>query len=317
MIAKNKMTYTHSSLSNDDIFLFNEGTHFQLYRHLGAHPVTRDQEIGVHFAVWAPNAEAVSVIGDFNSWQPGSHPLQQIHSGSGIWEGMIPGLETGEKYKYHLQSRYQQYAVDKQDPYGFYGEIPPLTASVVWNLDYQWQDESWMKQRLQKNQLDQPFSVYEVHLGSWRRKTEPENAFLSYRELAAELADYCRENGFTHVHRLEGNFGAWDMVSFIDIDAMQAKSNMDAGDFEAIFDVSPVFNSGHLPGATNANAGGGGTALSDLIDGIDQTKSYLVYCHSDGPAMAGAQLMEDAGFENVYRLEGNYGAWVDAGFAVE
>jgi rhodanese-related sulfurtransferase len=130
-------------------------------------------------------------------------------------------------------------------------------------------------------------------------------------------AELMVENGFLNVHRLEGNFGAWDEVSFIDIDALETKSKMDAGDFEAIFDVSPVFNSAHLPGATNANAGGGGTALSELIDGMDNTKTYLVYCHSDGPAMAGAQLMEDAGFENVYRLEGNYSAWVDAGFAVE
>jgi len=130
-------------------------------------------------------------------------------------------------------------------------------------------------------------------------------------------AELMAENGFSKVHRLEGNFGAWDQVSFIDIDASEAKSKMDGGDFEAIFDVSPVFNSGHLPGAINANAGGGGTALSILIDGMDKTKTYLVYCHSDGPAMAGAQLMEDAGFSKVYRLEGNFGAWVDAGYDVE
>ena len=125
------------------------------------------------------------------------------------------------------------------------------------------------------------------------------------------------ENGFMNVHRLEGNYGAWDKVSFVDIAAATVKSKIDAGDFKAIFDVSPAFTQGHLPGATNANASAGGTALSDLIDGMDKTKSYLVYCHGDAPAMAGAQLMEDAGFENVYRLEGNYGAWVDAGFDVE
>lgn len=132
-----------------------------------------------------------------------------------------------------------------------------------------------------------------------------------------EGADLMVLNGFSNVHRLEGNFSAWDEVSFADIDAMEVKTKIDAGYFEAIFDVSPVFSQGHLPGAANANASGGGTVLSELIDGMDTTKSYLVYCHGDGPAMAGAQLMEDAGFVNVYRLEGNFGAWVDAGYNLE
>ncbi len=125
------------------------------------------------------------------------------------------------------------------------------------------------------------------------------------------------DNGFTKVHRLSGNYGAWDMVSFVDIEASIVKSKIDAGDFEAIFDVSPHFNEGHLPGATNASASGGGTNLSDLLAGLDKTKTYLVYCHADAPAMAGAQLLEDNGFENVYRLEGNYGAWVSAGYDIE
>ncbi|WP_340114075.1 rhodanese-like domain-containing protein [Maribellus mangrovi] len=130
-------------------------------------------------------------------------------------------------------------------------------------------------------------------------------------------AQLMAENGFTNVYRLEGNYGAWDNVSFADIAAADAKTKIEAGDFKAIFDVSPYFSDGHLPGATNANAGAGGTSLSELIAGMDKTKSYLVYCHADSPAMAGAQLMEDAGFENVYRLEGNYGAWKDAGYDVE
>jgi len=130
-------------------------------------------------------------------------------------------------------------------------------------------------------------------------------------------AELMAKNGFSDVHRLEGNFGAWDQVSFIDIAASVVKSKIDAGNFEAIFDVSPMFNTAHLPGATNAKGSAGGTDLSELIEGLDKTKSYLVYCHSDSPAMAGAQLMEDAGFENVYRLEGNFGAWVDAGYEVE
>jgi rhodanese-related sulfurtransferase len=130
-------------------------------------------------------------------------------------------------------------------------------------------------------------------------------------------AELMIENGFMNVHRLEGNYGAWDKVSFVDVAATKVKSKMENGDFNAIFDVSPHYSQGHLPGATNANASGGGTALADLIESLDKTKSYLVYCHGDAPSMAGAQLMEDAGFENVYRLEGNYGAWVDAGYDVE
>lgn len=130
-------------------------------------------------------------------------------------------------------------------------------------------------------------------------------------------AELMIDNGFVNVHRLNGNYGAWDAVSFVDISAETVKSKMNVGDFEAIFDVSPAYDQGHLPGATNANASGGGTNLSDLIMNMDKTKSYLVYCHGNAPAMAGAQLMEDDGFKNVYRLEGNYGAWVDAGYEVE
>ena len=126
------------------------------------------------------------------------------------------------------------------------------------------------------------------------------------------------ESGFSNVHRLKGNYAAWDEISFIDIAASQVKSKIDAGDFEAIFDVSPHFSEGHLPGATNANnASAGGTDLSELITSLDKTKVYLVYCHVNSPAMNGAQLMEDAGFQNVYRLEGNYSAWVAAGYDVE
>jgi rhodanese-related sulfurtransferase len=130
-------------------------------------------------------------------------------------------------------------------------------------------------------------------------------------------AELMAENGFTNVHRLYGNYGAWDKISFVDIAADEVKSKIDAGDFTAIFDVSPHYTAGHLPGATNANANADGTNLSELIEGMDKTKSYLVYCHADFPAISGAQLMEDAGFENVYRLEGNFGAWVNAGYDVE
>ncbi len=130
-------------------------------------------------------------------------------------------------------------------------------------------------------------------------------------------AELLVKNGFLNVHRLEGNYGAWDEVSFVDLPVASVKSKIDAGDFKAIFDVSSAYLQGHLPGATNANAGGGGTALANLIANMDKTKTYLVYCHSDAPSFAGAQLMEDAGFMNVSRLEGNYSAWTSAGYAVE
>ncbi|MDD3539186.1 MAG: 1,4-alpha-glucan branching protein GlgB [Atribacterota bacterium] len=213
MKKENKMIPTYSSFSKEDVFLFNEGTHYQLYRHMGAHFREEKEEKKVHFAVWAPNAEAVSVIGDFNNWQPDSHPLKQIHLGSGIWEGTITNLDKGEKYKYHIKSRYQNYRVDKRDPFAFYGEKPPATASLIWDLSYQWQDGDWMERRREKNQLNQPFSIYEVHLGSWRRKSNLQNDFLSYREIAPQLAQYCKDNGFTHIELLpvmeHPFYGSW------------------------------------------------------------------------------------------------------------
>lgn len=213
MKKKYNILYKQSILSKDDVFLFNEGTHYQLYKHLGAHLVTDREKKAVHFAVWAPNAEAVSVIGDFNQWQHGSHPLKQIQMGSGIWEGTIPYLDKGIKYKYRIRSRFQQYCADKRDPFTFYGEKPPLTASIIWDLDYKWQDQDWMKTRRDKNQLNMPLSIYEIHLGSWQRKSEPKNDFLSYREIAPRLAQYCQENGFTHVEFLpvmeHPFYGSW------------------------------------------------------------------------------------------------------------
>jgi len=213
MKKQNKILYKDSILSKDDVFLFNEGTHYQLYKHLGAHPLEKNGKKGFHFAVWAPNAESVSVVGDFNDWNTENHKLRQIHIGSGIWEGFIANLEKEDKYKYHIQSRYQKYSVNKRDPYAFYGEKPPLTASILWDLKYQWHDQLWMKERKENNQLDQPFSIYEVHIGSWRRKLKPENDFLNYRELAVELAQYCKESGFTHLELLPVTehpfYGSW------------------------------------------------------------------------------------------------------------
>src|SRR5262245_55046046 len=151
---------------------------------------------GVHFAVWAPNAERVSVIGDFNGWKPSRHYLKPVQS-SGIWAGFIPGVQRGACYKYHVISRHLTYDVDKTDPFAVYREVPPRTGSVVWDLEYDWGDAEWMLQRRRHNSLTAPMSVYEVHLGSWRRGED--NRFLTYRELAEQMPEYVASLGFTHV----------------------------------------------------------------------------------------------------------------------
>jgi len=187
----------YSLLTGDDIYLFKEGNHFRLYQKLGSHPMELEGIKGVLFAVWAPNAERVSVIGDFNGWEPGRHQLFPRLDQSGIWEGFIPGVEKGAVYKYRIESRIGGFKADKGDPFAVKWETPPRTGSVVWELDYQWGDEEWMEKRGVHNSLDAPVSVYEVHLGSWRRKGD--GRLMSYRELAPHLAEYVKDTGFTHV----------------------------------------------------------------------------------------------------------------------
>ncbi len=196
---ENDVRYDVTLLTDEDIYLFKQGTHFKLYDRLGSHSVKSDGTEGTYFAVWAPNAQKVSVMGDFNSWNTQSHPLKAREDRSGIWEGFIPGVAHGAPYKYHIVSRYGRYSVDKGDPYSFRWESPPKTASVVWDLGYTWGDDGWMKSRYAANGLDHPLAIYEVHLGSWRRVPEEGNRFLTYRELAPYLVDYVRELGFTHV----------------------------------------------------------------------------------------------------------------------
>jgi 1,4-alpha-glucan branching enzyme len=184
-------------LTDDDLYLFNEGNHYRLYQKLGAHGLTDKGVAGTYFAVWAPDAKQVWVTGDFNGWDKGStlgHRAQ-----SGIWEGFIPGLPAGSLYKYHVASKYGAYRVDKADPFAFAFEGPPRTASIVWDLDYAWEDGDWMAQRHRANALDGPQSVYEVHLGSWRRVPEEGDRFLTYREMAPLLAEHVQRLGFTHV----------------------------------------------------------------------------------------------------------------------
>ncbi|HEX9743013.1 MAG TPA: 1,4-alpha-glucan branching protein GlgB [Nitrospiraceae bacterium] len=199
-------------LTKDDVFLFNEGTHFHLFEKLGSRPVRRDHEEGTYFAVWAPNAEEVSVIGMFNDWKRGAHPLRMKDS-SGIWEGFLPGIAKGTLYKYYIRSRFEGFEVEKTDPFAIFNEIPPKTASIVWDLDYQWRDQEWMETRGRRNALDAPMSIYEMHLGSWKRVPDEGNRSLSYRELADTLPAYLQESGFTHVEFLpimdHPFFGSW------------------------------------------------------------------------------------------------------------
>ncbi|RJQ55887.1 MAG: 1,4-alpha-glucan branching protein GlgB [Nitrospiraceae bacterium] len=202
-----------SSLTEHDIYLFKEGNHFRLYGKLGAHLMEVNGVNGVHFAVWAPNAGEVSVTGDFNGWDRGSHQLMPRWDGSGIWEGFIAGMKKGDIYKYHIASKFNDYSVDKGDPFGFFWELPPRTASVVWDLEYEWNDKEWMANRRRINSLHSPISIYEVHPGSWRRVPEEGDRFLTYRELAHYLAAYVKEMGFTHVEFLPVTehpfYGSW------------------------------------------------------------------------------------------------------------
>ncbi len=186
-------------ITDYDIYLFREGKHFSLYKKLGAHIMERDNTKGTFFAVWAPNAEKVTVIGNFNHWSKGSHPLKIRDDGSGIWQGFIPTLDKGEAYKYHIKSQFENYEVEKADPVAFYSEKPPKTASVTWDYSHDWKDEEWMKKRKDHNSLDGPMSVYEVHLESWRRSPEEGMRNLTYIELAEQLSSYVKYMGYTHV----------------------------------------------------------------------------------------------------------------------
>lgn len=190
-----------SLLTDQDIYLFNEGTHYRLYQKLGSHIIEMNGTQGTHFSVWAPDAEEVSVVGDFNGWAVDKNRLSPRGS-SGIWEGFIQGLDQGTVYKYHIGSRFNGYRVLKADPFAFYSEVPPRTASVVWDSNYEWNDSAWMNERGERNSLDKPLSIYEVHLGSWMRVPEEGNRALTYRELAPRLAEYVKGLGFTHVEFL-------------------------------------------------------------------------------------------------------------------
>jgi 1,4-alpha-glucan branching enzyme len=199
MSDHSSVLYDVSTLTDHDIYLFKEGNHFRLYEKFGSHMMTVAGQKGSHFAVWAPNAAVVSVTGDFNEWDTASHPLKVRADETGIWEGFIPGIGKDVLYKYHIVSRYKGYQADKGDPFAFLWQVAPKTASVVSDLDYEWQDADWMKNRGKYNSLSSPISVYELHPGSWRRVPEENNRPLTYREMAEYLPEYVREMGFTHV----------------------------------------------------------------------------------------------------------------------
>src|SRR5215469_11228971 len=186
-------------ISDFDLHIHGEGKQYESYRTMGAHPVCCEDVEGVRFAVWAPNAEVVSVVGDFNDWDERRHPMR-LRSG-GVWELFIPRVGAGTNYKYSVRSRERAYRQQKSDPYGFASEVPPKTASVVWDLGrHQWGDHGWMESRGKKDILKQPVSIYEVHLGSWLRG--PHNSYLTYRELAPRLVEYATRLGYTHIELL-------------------------------------------------------------------------------------------------------------------
>jgi 1,4-alpha-glucan branching enzyme len=201
-------------LSDYDLYLLGEGTHYRAYEKMGAHLGEAAGRRGVNFAVWAPNARQVSVIGDFNGWNPQPNALG-LRGATGVWEGFVPDVEAGARYKYHIASQYRDYEVDKADPYAFGAEIRPQTASRVWDLSsYLWGDSEWMTNRATRNGLGCAVSIYEVHLGSWKRVPEEGNRPLTYREMAVQLADYVHDAGYTHVeflpvmeHPFDGSWG--------------------------------------------------------------------------------------------------------------
>ncbi len=213
MNKNSEVIYGISPITEHDIYLFREGTHFRLYEKLGSHVMKSDGADGVFFGVWAPNAQKVSVMGDFNGWDRDTHVLSPRWDGSGIWEGFIPGIGKGTVYKYFIVSKNNGITLEKRDPFAFHSEIPPATASIVWDLEHEWSDFEWMQNRKRANSLNGPMSVYEMHLGSWRRDPEEPERLLSYNEISGQLISYLKEMNYTHVEFLpvmeHPFYGSW------------------------------------------------------------------------------------------------------------
>ncbi len=262
----------YSLLGDEDLYLFNEGSHRRLAEHLGAHP--KGKRGGFSFSVWAPNATAVSVIGDFNGWQGSSSPLQPRGS-SGIWEGVVPNAKRGQIYKFEITTR-NGLVLEKADPFAFRTEVPPLTGSVLWDLDYEWNDADWMATRGRRNALDAPMSTYEIHLGSWRRDPQRPTEPLCYRDLAEPLIEYLTSCGFTHVeflpvmeHPFYGSWG-YQVTSYFAPSARQGTPQ------DLMFLIDQLHQAGigvildwvpsHFPGDAFALAGFDGTNLYEHAD---------------------------------------------------
>ena len=313
-----------SLLDSTDVYLFNEGRHFRLYDKLGAHPLAVGGVTGVVFAVWAPNAERVAVVGDFNDWDGTRHPLWP-HGDSGVWEGFVPGATSGMRYKYRLLSRLGGAEFDKADPFAFANEKPPNTASVIWEPGHDWLDSQWMQDRGGLQRLDKPMSIYEVHLGSWRRAPEENNRFLSYTELAPRLIEHVLHHGFTHIeilpvmeHPFYGSWG-YQITGYFAPSARYGSPD----DFAALVDALHQAGIGvildwvpsHFPSDAFALASFDGTHLYEHADvrqrvhpdwqswifnyGRDEVRSFLISgaCfwldrfHADGLRMDGVASM--------------------------
>jgi len=213
-VDTSKKVWTYSLLNDDDIRNFQNGTHYRLYEKMGSHSIQVSSQWGMYFAVWAPNATAVSVKGNFNDWKNDEYELYARWDKSGIWEGFIPGFKLGEVYKYHITG-YKGMETDKGDPFANFWEMRPDTASITWDMHYEWQDEHWMKDRNKNNALNAPWSVYEVHLNSWMRPDKnDEESYNSYAQLQELLVPYVKEMGFTHIelmpvmeHPFDGSWG--------------------------------------------------------------------------------------------------------------
>ncbi|MFP4486074.1 MAG: 1,4-alpha-glucan branching protein GlgB [Campylobacterales bacterium] len=213
-MSKLPLRYDYSRFAEMDSYYFKEGSHFRLYEKLGSHEVEIDGKKGYYFALWAPFAKYVAVIGDFNCFDKGAHPMYYKNDGTGIWECFIEGVQKDSVYKYYIESHINNYSEEKSDPYAFYWEQAPNSGSKTWHLEYKWNDSKWMEERKSKTYIHDPVSIYEVHLGSWMRDPEDPERYLSYKEIAPRLAKYVSEMGFTHIelipiteHPYEGSWG--------------------------------------------------------------------------------------------------------------
>ncbi|MES2309811.1 MAG: 1,4-alpha-glucan branching protein GlgB [Verrucomicrobiota bacterium] len=207
------VTFDYSPWSELDTHLFKEGNHFSVDRRLGAQPLEVKGKQGTYFSVWAPNAAEVCVVGNFNEWAAGKHTLGLRPDGTGVWEGFIPGVGKGSLYKFWIRSQHNGHIAEKSDPFALYTECPPKSASVVWDLEYAWNDREWMQFRYERQHQNAPISIYEVHLGSWKKVAEDGNRSLSYREIAPALAAYVKQLGYTHVELMpimeHPFYGSW------------------------------------------------------------------------------------------------------------